>query len=405
MRMDNKEKLHMVKVKDVALQIRGVTFAKSDVLNHAEDGYMPVLRAGNIKDVTAAVSWKDIVYIPLKKVKKVQLLNDNDVIISASSGSLDAIGKSAQFKSDSALCGIATFGAFLKVLRPNSVVDPRYFAYYFRTKEYRAIVSHLAAGININNLRNQDLDNLELYLPSLEEQRRIVAVLDRADAIRAKRRQILADLDELETNLFLEFFGKCENLIELGALIIEGPANGLYRPQSDYGSGTCILRIDGFYDGKVLLDRLKRVSIPESEMRRYGLLKGDIVINRVNSLQYLGKSALIPDLCEPVVYESNMMRFRVDENLVLPLYVVAWLQTRNATDQIARCAKRAVNQASINQKDVKSLRVPLPPIELQKEFARRVEAITAARAKVERALALDDELFAALQSRAFRGAL
>ena len=286
-------------------------------------------------------------------------------------------------------------------------VSREYLGAYLRSN--RAI-AYYKAKLRGSTARRRSLPNstfvaLPIYLPSLDEQRRIVEILDRADAIRAKRRRMLADFDELKDSMFTEMFGGIQDHTSLGDLIVDGPTNGLYRSQSDYGSGTCILRIDGFYDGVVIPQKWKRVDIPNSEVQRYELREDDIVINRVNSLQYLGKSAIIPALQEPAVYESNMMRFRVDTAETLPLYVVSWLQTEDARIQIVGCAKQAVNQSSINQKDVTSFRIPLPPLPLQREFARRVEAIVAARAKVERALALDDELFASLQSRAFRGEL
>ena len=79
------------------------------------------------------------------------------------------------------------------------------------------------------------------------------------------------------------------------------------------GTGTPILRIDGFYDGVVTgLTTLKRVRVTDEEQSLYGLHPGEIVINRVNSREYLGKSAQIPFLSEPIVFESNMMRFDID---------------------------------------------------------------------------------------------
>lgn len=286
-------------------------------------------------------------------------------------------------------------------------VSREYLGAYLRSDH---AIAYYKAKLQGSTARRRSLPNstflaLPIYLPPLDEQRRIVEILDRVDAIRTKRRRMLADFDELKDSMFTEMFGGIQDHTSLGDLIVDGPTNGLYRSQSDYGSGTCILRIDGFYDGVVIPQKWKRVDIPNSEVQRYELREDDIVINRVNSLQYLGKSAIIPALQEPAVYESNMMRFRVDTAETLPLYVVSWLQTEDARIQIVGCAKQAVNQSSINQKDVTSFRIPLPPLPLQREFARRVEAIVAARAKVERALALDDELFASLQSRAFRGEL
>ena len=230
--------------------------------------------------------------------------------------------------------------------------------------------------------------------------------------MRAKRREALARLDELTQSIFLDMFGDpkvnpCRwPQIRFADVIEDGPQNGLYKPSSDYGTGTCILRIDGFYDGVVTgLDSLKRVSVSEFERELYGLNENDVVINRVNSIEYLGKSALIPALTEPVVFESNMMRLRVSLTAIAPRYLIELLQSRFVKLQILTAAKRAVNQASINQHDVKGLLLNLPPLALQQEFARRVGVVERVKASQRAHLAELDSLFTSLQDRAFSGRL
>jgi len=192
----------------------------------------------------------------------------------------------------------------------------------------------------------------------------------------------------------------------LGSLIVVGPQNGLYKPASDYGGGTPILRIDAFYDGVVTkLATLKRLRVTDKELELFGLQAGDLVINRVNSLDYLGKSALIPALAEPTVFESNMMRFRVNLADIDPVYLIQFLQLGFIKRQILSRAKNAVNQSSINQQDVKSLTVLLPPLHLQQSFADRLRAIESLKINHRIALAESDALFASLQHRAFAGAL
>jgi len=192
----------------------------------------------------------------------------------------------------------------------------------------------------------------------------------------------------------------------LGDLITSGPQNGLYKPATDYGSGTPILRIDAFYGGVVTgITSLKRVRISDAEAAKYRLFPGDLVINRVNSREYLGKSALIPSLTEPTVFESNMMRFRLDETRIDATYAIHFLQTRFIRDQIDRAAKDAVNQSSINQQDVKAFRVNVPPIALQQLFTRRVAKVDKLKEARCASLAKMDELFISLQHRAFRGEL
>jgi len=285
------------------------------------------------------------------------------------------------------------------------------FLYHWLRKN-RTYLESLGNGATFKEVSKAVVSRIELPLPPLSDQQRIAEALDKAEALRAKRRAALAQLDSLTQSIFLDMFGDpAMNPREwpratLGSLITKGPQNGLYKPSSDYGSGTPILRIDGFYDGKVTkLGSLKRVRISEGERNLYELHVGEIVINRVNSMEYLGKSALIPELGEPTVFESNMMRLDVDRDSVEPIYVTQFLQTRFVKGQILTAAKNAVNQSSINQQDVKSFQINVPPLAVQSEFSRRVGAVEKLKAAHCASLAELDTLFASLQHRAFRGEL
>lgn len=301
----------------------------------------------------------------------------------------------------------------LAILMPKkNTVDSIYLGHVLRSPTVLEDALKRKTGSAIRRIILSDLKKVKILLPSLEEQKRIADILDRAEAIRAKRRAALAQLDELTDAIFIDMFGdpslnpKGWSCNKLGELIVTGPQNGLYKPASDYGSGIPILRIDAFYDGRVTkLSTLKRLRISEEELNLYKLIPGDIVINRVNSMEYLGKSAIIPELDEPIVFESNMMRFSIDQSKIKPQYLVQFLQTSFIKGQIINSAKHAVNQSSINQKDVKSFQVNVPPLSLQLEFARRIEAIEKLKAAHKASLEELNELFSSLQYRAFRGEL
>lgn len=295
---------------------------------------------------------------------------------------------------------------------PGPKVDRQYLFQYLRRPEVVAYAAAQAEGANLPRLSPGALAAIELPLPPLADQRRIANLLEKGDALRAKRRATLSLLDSLASVVFLEMFGAHSSrgsewtTSELKTLIVDGPQNGLYRPLSDYGSGVPILRIDGFYDGAIAdLAALKRVDISASEREPFDLIEGDIVINRVNSMEYLGKCALIPKLAEPTVFESNMMRFRVDPLVVHPRFLVQVLQTPELKSQIHSRAKRAVNQASINQQDVGSFRIPVPPLHMQQQFVMRVAAIESVASSASRSAVALDSLFASLQHQGFNGEL
>ena len=280
----------------------------------------------------------------------------------------------------------------MQYIIPNDIVDISYLAY---AMEYMNLSKYFS-GATIPHIYFKDYQKETLPLPSLDEQRRIAATLDKVTDLIAKRRQQLDKLDELVKARFVEMFGdpfiNSHHLpiAQFGSVLSVQPQNGLYKPQRDYVTGSCgvpILRIDGFYNGKVTDFRnLRRLNCSSDEMIRFSLSENDIVINRVNSIEYLGKCGLINGLLETTVYESNMMRLHVDEKKLNARYVTQLLCSKYIYNQILNRAKKAANQASINQKDVQSLTIYIPPLELQDQFATFAEQTEKAKATISRSL-------------------
>jgi len=299
-------------------------------------------------------------------------------------------------------------------LRPNlGRVDPgflfRWIAQLWGHGKFKGMCKQ---WVNQATVSKEQLLSLSIPLPPLPEQRRIAAILDQADAMRAKRRAAVAKLDTLAQSIFIEMFGDQSRnpmawpLASLGTFIVNGPQNGLYKPADRYGEGTPILRIDGFYAGQISnQNEFKRVRLESDEKMTYALTEGDIVINRVNSPEYLGKCALIPALKEITVFESNMMRLAVDASRLHPTYLVTALQGPSIKAQIKTRAKHAINQSSINQKDVQGFTLPIPPIDLQRRFAEHLCMLTIVNEQHRASLSRLNALFASLQHRAFRGEL
>jgi len=403
--MSGWQTVHLGKVADF---VRGINFKPDDVVPVGTAGSVACMRT---KNVQTKLDLSDVWAVDESFVSRNdQLLNEGDILVS-SANSWNLVGKCSWIPP---LPWRTTFGGFVSALRPiRDKIEPRFLFHWFSsTRIQTTLRSFGQQTTNISNLNIARCLKLEIPLPPLPEQQRIAAVLDKAEELRAKRRAALALLDSLSQAIFLEIFGepignpKGWPVVKLADLIVDGPQNGLYKHASDYGTGTPILRIDAFYDGAVTkLANLKRVRITEGERDLFGLRPDDIVINRVNSMEYLGKSALIPELSEPTVFESNMMRFAVDPTQVNQRYFVDFLQSSFIKGQIINSAKHAVNQSSINQQDVKGFLVNVPPLPLQQEFARRIAAVEKLKTAHRTALAELDALFASLQHRAFRGEL
>ena len=299
------------------------------------------------------------------------------------------------------------------VLRAGSTLLPDFLHYFLRQKSFRLLArQHMRGGAGQQRVPSDFLQKEAIPLPPLSEQRRIVEVLDQADRLRRLRMEAGAKAERILPALFIRMFGdpgtnpKRLPIIELGSVIIEGPQNGLYKPESSYGEGTQILRIDGFYGGKISgLDSLKRIRASSEEIEKYGLQESDIVVNRFNSEEYLGKSAIIPALSEPLLFEPNMMRLAVDKSQVLPEFVLAHLQTSFTKTEILSKAKRAINQASINQQDVKSLKILRPSSEDQERFVAAYNRFQKMSDRYTEKRTRLENLFDSLLQRSFSGDL
>ena len=178
--------------------VRGVTYKKMDARSESEQGLVPILRATNIGQ---ALSFQDLVYVPDKYVKYEQMLRLGDIVIAASSGSRAVVGKAAQLRHD----WTGSFGAFCFALRPDRGLIKEYIAWFLQTQEYRTRVSELSAGVNINNLKREHIEETTIPLPPITEQRRIVAEIEkqftRLDASVAALKRVQANLERYRASV------------------------------------------------------------------------------------------------------------------------------------------------------------------------------------------------------------
>jgi type I restriction enzyme S subunit len=388
----------MRRVGDLAEQVRGVTYSKDDASDEPRPGYVPVLRAGNIQE--SRVLFDDLVYVPRERVSREQLLRKHDILIATSSGSLDVVGKAAQVTADVE----AGFGAFCKVLRPSNCVHPRYFAHWFSTPAYRRRVSSLAAGANINNLRNEHLDDLEIPVPSFDEQRRVADMLDKADAIRSKRRHAIALTDDLLRSTFLDMFGDpvanphrwpVSSVSEL----CEGKQYGTAEKANDEHRGTPVLRMNNLtYTGDIDLKDLKWVELSASELGKLDLRDGDVLFNRVNSRELVGKTSVWQH-GDGYTFAGYLIRLRMRRSVATGAYVAAAMNMSSIKRVLFAMAKPSINMANISGTDLDRLLIPVPPIKQQREYDALMRRIMDLR---RRGVAdAGDELFSSLVARSF----
>jgi type I restriction enzyme S subunit len=250
---------------------------------------------------------------------------------------------------------------------------------------------------------------LQVRLPPLPEQRRIAAILDQADVLRGKRREVLARLDEMAHAIFVEMFGDpIENprrfaSTRLGTLVEElrGISYGIVQRGPDQDDGVAVLRISDIAGGKVNSTKLKRTT-PEiaGRFRRTSLVGGELVISIRGTV---GLVAIVPDS----LAGANVSR----EIAVIPLmrdvsrtFVRDLIRTDGAQQHIVADVK-GVAQSGINLEDLRELPIIQPPAHEVAEYERRIAAYERLDMRAAMSMADFDALFASLRHRAFNGEL
>ncbi|MFF6998188.1 restriction endonuclease subunit S [Streptomyces sp. NPDC008313] len=389
-----------VRIGDVSTQIRGVTYGKGDAVSNSSPGYLPILRAGNIEEV--GISFDDLVYVPAVKAAERQQIRRGDVLIAASSGSLSAVGKAAQATADFA----GAFGAFCKVLRPCESVDARYFGHFFRTAPYRRHVAKVAAGANINNLRNEHLDDLTLRLPSLTEQKRIATVLDQVDNLRAKRREAIVLLDDLAQSIFLGMFGEFPKSARLADFSQVQGGLQLSGARKTKPHEVPYLRVANVYRGRLRLDEVKTLKATPQEIERTRLVKGDLlVVEGHGNANEIGRTALWDGSIEVCTHQNHLIRIRVDRQYLIPEYVEMYLNSAVGRRHLLSSANTTSGLNTISTGAVKENPIAVPDMGRQQGFLNRLNHLREVKQRHLIHLAALDELFTSLQHRAFSGTL
>ena len=243
----------------------------------------------------------------------------------------------------------------------------------------------------------------------LDEQERIVAEIEkqfsRLDKAISNLKRVKANLRRYRTTVLEAAFDHEPNS-RIGDLIESGPQNGLYLPKSSYGQGVSILRIDDYQTDWLRSPAdLRRVAASADQIAMWALREGDLVINRVNSMTHLGKCVSVPPSLAGCLFESNMMRLSL-RRTVLPRYVELYLGSGVGKKRLTQSAKWAVNQASINQQDVRATPVYVPDMDdqlsLVAEVDRRLSLVHEVEAEVDTNLKRGDRLRQSVLRREFK---
>lgn len=333
-------------------------------------------------------------------------LEPGDILLNEASGSPREVGKPAIWQGEIDECA---FQNTLLRVRPQGDVDPRYLLHFFRHEAESGAFVRGARGTGIHHLGRAALAKWEVPLPPIEEQRRIAAILDHADALRAKRREALAGLDELGDSVYADMFAdtlchsrqvRLDEVSEIVSGITKGrKVNGAPLRTVPY------LAVANVQDKKLDLRAVKTIEATDAEIARWLLQCDDLLITEGGDPDKLGRGSLWREELPEAIHQNHVFRVRPDTSQVDPIYLNWTIGSRRGKAYFLRSAKQTTGIASINSTQLKAFPLELPPKDVQEMFAQRVRAIDSMRDDHRTALAELDALFASLQSRAFRGDL
>ena len=352
-------------------------------------------RDGQVKPGNAA--WRRLSERDLER----RLMQEGDLILERSGGGPGTpVGRVALVQGlGSVYCN--NFCQQLRVDRAKCI--PKYAA---RTLWHRyaqgvtARLEHQTTGIR--NLDYAAYLNLPILLPPLPEQRAIAAVLDSIDDAIERTGAVIAATEELRDSLLHQLLTRGVpgwhtewkdapglgtipagwEVIRLGE-VLESTTYGTNAQLGREGK-VVVLRMNNLQDGEIDLSEIRRANLSDKESGELNLAPGDILFNRTNSLDLVGKVAVVRNLPESISFASYLIRLRVKKPKVNPFWLSSLLWSESCQSRIQRFATPGVSQANINPTSLKSLAIPLPPLPEQQAIAGLLDGVDGAVAEAKR---------------------
>jgi type I restriction enzyme S subunit len=290
----------------------------------------------------------------------------------------------------------------VKVLATRDDLFPRYAFHYLRTVRLPGDAGY--------SRHFKFLKQTFVPLPPLPEQRRIAAILDKADAIRQKREEGIRLTEDLLRSTFLDMFGDPVTNpkkwpISLMTDVVTETQYGTAEKSNEDGDGIRVLRMNNItYEGTIDISDMKWCKIEDSERAKYTVQRGDLLFNRTNSPELVGKTA-VWDRDESYAFAGYLVRVRFNEQSALADYVSAYLNSDYGKRMLFAKAKPSNNMSNFSAGEFCRITIPVPPISLQRQYAKIVENVTKLKRKRYSGLKEASSLFGSLVQRAFRGEL
>lgn len=368
------------------------------------DNGIPYIRVADM--VNDRISLKKLVYIP-KEIHERNLkseLHPNDVIIAktgATIGKVAVIPRNIRVANTTASIG--------KITLDDEKVMPKYLLYFIKTKYFTQqmwAVSKKSAqpGFNV-----KDIKKFKIIVPPLPTQKKIVAILDKAEKLKVWRRDADELTDELLKSTFLEMFGDPvtnQNGFKSGTIadLVIKTQYGTSKKANEIGEGMPIVRMNNItYEGKWDFSSLKYIEFDENDKEKYLVNNGELLFNRTNSKELVGKSAVYKEK-EPMAFAGYLIKIITDSPATSD-FIAGHLNSEFGKLYLLKMAKSIVGMANINAQEVQNIPILIPPMELREKYAIIVEQIELLRGFQKQSNMEINDLYNSLLQKAFKGEL
>ena len=337
-------------------------------------GELVSIQTGKLDANAAVVGGKYPFFTTAKEISWINdYVYDDEVVLVAGNGDLNV----KYYK--------GKFNAYQRtyILSNNSNVRMKYL-YYFLDK-YIKVLRHQSIGGVIKYIKLNNLSNAQVPMMSIPEQEKIIKNLEKIDYLISKKSQQYTELSKLVKSRFNEMFILNDfSLKRLGELV-EEVRYGTSLPATLNGKYGYLRMNNITEDGKLNIQNLKYIDIPEKDLEKYVVRKGDVLFNRTNSIELVGKTCIY-ELNFDMVIAGYIIRIRTNNNILNSRYLSEFLNFPSTKKFLRNIAKGAVNQANINAKELQDISVPLPPLSLQNEFADFVAQVDKSQLAIQKSL-------------------
>ncbi len=342
---------------------------------------LPIVRIKNIKN--EKVQLDDVVYFNTNDYDKkldTYKIKKNDLLIAMSGATTGKIGLYDRDEESYLNQRVGLFRIENSDLRS-------YLFYFLSTQIEKNLAQSLGAAQP--NLSSQQINEMEIPFPPLSEQQRIVSKLDllfeKIDKSIALHQKNMDEANAFMGSVLNDVFGELEEKYEKTIIknILKIAQYGFSTKSSDNGKYP-FLRMGDLQNGKILLNNLKYVNLSDKEFLKYKLEKYDILFNRTNSFELVGKTSIFEESID-MSFASYLVRLRVDDNKAYPYYLNYYLNAEKTQSLLKEMATKAVNQSNINAQKLQSILIPLPPLNIQQKVVKYLDEITQKIEKIKQA--------------------